>query len=578
MKKDSTTAMKAKKGMRHRMLTMTALVFSGFMILPGAGNAQKDQKSEEITVVAPYTPSLSDAEKLNFFPEIKDQDTSKPLISYTLLSKIYNAPLILDPLVAAKIKGEPIAKLYKNYIRAGMGNYTTPYFEFFANSLRSKEYLFGVHAGHLSSSGKIKDFANCTNSNNMLEVYGKRFFGEHTLRADAGFNRRGLHFYGFRPGDYPAVSLSKDDIRQRFILLTAGIGLNSTYTDDERVNHELSASYYFLKDDYEASEHNIKFKASADKDVSLLSFTEKENIGGSLLVDYFANKDSLSQRNNAVIEFRPLYSLSFDEYFVEAGINVAIEADTVAEVRFHPLLRAEVKVIEDRLITYAGIRGSLTKNSFRLLSEANPFISSTLTLPYSNNKFEQFGGVKGNLFDKMDYDLGFSNASYDNLPFFVSDTSCHFGGGIENQFSVVYDDVRVTSVHASLGYRLREKLQITFAGDFHSYFTKEEKEAWHRPGLELRLMAAYNIQDKILVSGEVFTMNKRYARTFGADKRVVPVELKGFADLNIGIEYRHTRILSAFLNLNNLANTRNYRWYNYPGYRFNVMAGIAYSF
>jgi len=564
--------------MTQLRLTILVLMLSEFMVLPGAGHAQVDQKSEEITVVAPYTPSLSDAEKLNFCPEIKDQDTSKPVISYTLLSKTYNAPLTLDALAAAKIKGEPIAKLYKNYLRAGFGNYTTPYFEFFANSLRSKEYLFGVHGGHLSSSGKIKNYANCTNSNNVLELYGKKFFSEHTLRADAGFNRRGLHFYGYRPDDYPAVSLTKEDLRQRFILLTTRIGLNSAYTDDDRVNHELSASYYFLKDDYESSEHNIGFKASADKDVSLLSFTEKENIGGSLLVDYFANKDSLAQRNNAVVAFRPLYSLSFDEYFIEAGVNMAIEADTVAEVRFHPLLKAEVKVIEDRLVTYAGIRGSLTKNSFRLLSEENPFISSTVPLLYSNNKFEQFGGIKGKMFQKMDYDLGFSNATYDNFPLFVSDTSCHFGGGIENQFGVVYDEVRLTSAHASLGFRLREKLQIIFGGDFHSYFMKEEKEAWHKPGLELRLIAAYNIQDKILLRGEVFTMNKRYARTFGADNQVVPVELDGFADLNLGIEYRHTRILSAFLNLNNLANNRYYRWYKYPGYRFSVLAGVAYSF
>jgi len=88
-----------------------------------------------------------------------------------------------------------------------------------------------------------------------------------------------------------------------------------------------------------------------------------------------------------------------------------------------------------------------------------------------------------------------------------------------------------------------------------------------------------------LVKAELFTRNKMYARTFEeqtngwvtTDVQTVS-EIKGMADLNLGLEYRYTKVLSGFLNFNNLLGQRYYKWYNYPSYKFNMMLGVTYSF
>jgi outer membrane receptor protein involved in Fe transport len=56
-----------------------------------------------------------------------------------------------------------------------------------------------------------------------------------------------------------------------------------------------------------------------------------------------------------------------------------------------------------------------------------------------------------------------------------------------------------------------------------------------------------------------------------------PIELQGIADINLGLEYRYNKILSGFLRLNNIGNTRYYKWNNYPVQGFSVMAGFTYS-
>ncbi len=69
-------------------------------------------------------------------------------------------------------------------------------------------------------------------------------------------------------------------------------------------------------------------------------------------------------------------------------------------------------------------------------------------------------------------------------------------------------------------------------------------------------------------------------RSIGVDTKnnVVAKELKGITDINIGAEYRYTKLLSGYLNFNNIGSFRYYRWNNYPLQRFNMMLGITLSF
>jgi outer membrane receptor protein involved in Fe transport len=99
-------------------------------------------------------------------------------------------------------------------------------------------------------------------------------------------------------------------------------------------------------------------------------------------------------------------------------------------------------------------------------------------------------------------------------------------------------------------------------------------------------MMDYNMQDKFLLKAELFTFSKMYAPAYqhSTDNNGLKVvtqvaeEIKGAVDLNLGVEYRYSKVLSGFINLNNILNQRYYKYYNYPSYRFNLMLGITYSF
>jgi hypothetical protein len=52
----------------------------------------------------------------------------------------------------------------------------------------------------------------------------------------------------------------------------------------------------------------------------------------------------------------------------------------------------------------------------------------------------------------------------------------------------------------------------------------------------------------------------------------------GGADLGFGLEYAFSKKISAWLDLNNLLNSRYARWNNYPVYGLNVLGGLRLRF
>src|SRR6185503_9487831 len=97
-----------------------------------------------------------------------------------------------EPIKPATLEGEPLKRLYKGYVKAGFGNYTTPYGEFFYNSVRSRENGWGIHLKHLSSVATLENKGFSGYSDDAVNLYGKKFIRKYTLFGDADYDRNVL--------------------------------------------------------------------------------------------------------------------------------------------------------------------------------------------------------------------------------------------------------------------------------------------------------------------------------------------------------------------------------------------------
>ena len=533
--------------------------------------AQPGVIDNTVVVVAAYEPTISDAYKITFNPTMKDTVFETPKLSYGIESNSINTSITLDPIKAAKVVGEPVTKLYKNLIEAGFGNYTTPYFELFANSTRSKTDAFGAHIKYLSSTSSIKDYTSSDYSDLNMEVYGNKYLKKSTLDGEVFFSRDALNYYGYDHND-AALSNSIKDTKQRYALIGLNTSYYSNYVDSNSLDYKLTLGYSNLSDFYKSSENNVKLGLDVDQNLKLFKLANRQAIGLKADLDYYNNSTAGTTANTALVKLQPFVSAHLNEYMLYAGLSVNFVTGTESKLYIYPVIEGSLAVIPKVLKVFAGIKGEVTRNSFKSLSDENPYIETNTPLGYANNKFEFYGGVHTSLTKTIDFTARLSTKSIDGFPLFVNDTNT----GNTNKFTVVYDNITVFNINSEIQWRTSEKVTLLAVANWNQYSTNQI-EAWHRPTLDAKFSVYYNISNKIITHLDIFAFDKMYARTF--NKGVAEAStINGMVDFNMGIEYRINKIFSAFVNLNNFGTTQYYNFYNYPTQRFNMLAGLTYAF
>lgn len=531
--------------------------------------------SEEITIIGSYKPTISDAYKITFSPSIDESGFTLPDVSYGINSTRMNTSIVLVDLPPARVVGEPLSKLYHSYIKLGYGNYSTPYFKLFVNSLRNDESQFSFNVNHISSSGKIKDYANSAYSKTNAKIAAKRFFKHSNLSGNVFYDRHMVHYYGFMPGDYEdTITLpSDDDIKQRYQLFGGQAYFSSNNLKEEDFGYKVGIDGYHFQDMYESTESKISVLASFNKGFEIfnrnISIAEiKANL------DYYNTNDSLNNSaNNGVARLNPSINLNFGQYELKLGFTVAAGLDTNSNVDLFPDVEARIKILPQYLTAYAGFTGNIKKSGYRKLAQMNPYIKSIVPFAYTKNKLEFYGGIAGNIEGGFDYAIRISGASVENMPFFVTDSVNDFN----NMFTVIYDDATTTAAKIELGYHYAEKFRLTVSAEISNVKPDSLQEAWYNPSYIFSAEANYIIAERLILKGVLTSYGKQYAKVY-ENKDWTKQEIDAWLDLSLGAEFRYNKNLSIFADFNNVMSDAYQRWYNYPVQKLNFIGGVTYSF
>ncbi len=516
-----------------------------------------------------FRPTVADANKINENPVVNDSTKKLPVKGYNINSKKIVTGFNVSPITPAQMVGEPLTKLYNALVKIGFGNYTTPYGEVWYNSLRSKDNAYGIRMKHMSSSYTAKDYGFAGFSDNEISLTGKKFLKEHTLSGNFDYARNVVHFYGY---DASLHELDKDATAQRFNYFAANAQLMSHYTKAEKFNHDIKLSYYNLADLYKASENNIKATGFVQTTI------HKEVYKVNAAVDFYNDKTSKDTANNTIITLNPNIYATGNRYKAAVGVTAVMDNLDETKFYFYPKIDLSYNVFDNVIIPYIGASGGLHKNSMKAITDENPFVLSHLTMKNTNTKYDLFGGIKGAISSKIDYNARASYSSIGNLMMYVNDTK----DLLANRFDVIYDDAELLNVRGEVAYQLREKIRFNLSGDYYNYKMKTELRAWYLPQVKITFTGNYNISDKIIIKADLFYLDNQYTKTYEnmdtPKEQPVATQLKGMFDANIGGEYRYNKKLGFFININNIANVRYYRYSNYPTQRFSAMLGLSYSF
>ncbi|MFT4801579.1 MAG: hypothetical protein ACI93N_001353 [Flavobacteriaceae bacterium] len=575
------------QSLKIKLLVLGAIIFSINTI-----SAQEEDNlgTEVVNIVKPYSPTISDAFKVKENPLMNDStNTQKKEVNYSIFSVPVASTFTPAKGKATSIEKAKPLKLYDNYATFGIGNYTNVLAEFYSNFEISRTDNFGLFFKHHSSQGGIKDV--------LLDdkFYDTQLEGNYTSRQkdlnydiSAGVKHQLFNWYGLNNlyNAAPPEIINSIDAKHSYF---SGFAEGSLMLEDSYFEKG-TASISYLGDSFSSSEFNIKVKPEFGFDV--IDFPLKIGVD----IDYLSGKFKRNYSNTSGIKYSflnagiiPSYDYSTEDLSVSVGFGayVSLNAEeSKTNFYVYPKIEVSYRLVDELLIVYGGIDGSLAQNSYNNFKEENPFVSPTLHIQPTSELYNAFAGLKGKLSNAIGYNVRASYSKEDDKALFIS--SYYKGQSVDNEgyengnsFTVVYDDHETISFFGELIFEVSNNFNLGINGTYNSYEIKYEIEPWNLPTIEANLFTTFNITEKFYGGASLFFVGERndlFSSSIGSLSDIEVITLDSYFDANAHIGYRFNKQLSILVKGSNLFGNNYQKWANYKVQGIQGMLGASYKF
>jgi len=527
-------------------------------------HAQKDLPTESVEIIRDFDARLLDSEKIDVPPSLPPVDTTTKRQRYDIPAKTLSIAYPPPRIRPIALQTDAVdKKLYKGFIKAGGGVPSSFYTDVAYNIFAQEKLNIGLNLNHhsASNSGNLENqrfaFSKVSGEGTYYDEKGLAFQGK------LGYTSDNVFFYGYNAeleaGD--TTSIPKEQVKQTFSIFDASAKVFNGSRTVSDFNYSAGFDFSVMGDASPTAETSLKLSVSGEK-----WFANAHPFRLNLITDftrYAATVDSTQKLNNYFLQ--PNFTYRAQNFRIRVGANVASSDD---QFTIFPDLELSANVIGSILTIFVGADGDLKKNNFRNLTNYNPFVSSRVTV--KNTRYNSyFVGAKGNI-QGITYRGEFAYKDAKDLALFLDTLEANE----QYRFRVLYDDATILNIKGTVE-AVVEDFKITATLSQNIYTMSEQEKPWHLPALDVNIGLQYaTLEEKLKFKGDLFVQNGVPYR----DENGEASSLNGLFDINLGVEYSFTDNIGAFANVHNLLNNKRERWYRYPIFGFNALAGIYARF
>ncbi len=575
--------MNKKTEMINKCLVITSVLFMFLIPVKAQGPGPK----REVTLYNPYKPSLPEAKKRSFLPDMIDTAKVSPDFKYDIRTTPFMPEYTISPIKAASLLPDPLPKLYKSYVNLGFGNYTTPLAEISITNERSKKGAIGLYARHMSSNGNIKlendKKVYAGYMDNDVSLFGKKFFRKSILDGSIDFSQRRRHAYGHDTAFFDYNPENKD-VR----LTYNNIGVKATFAsstlDSSTFSYRFDVNYDYFYQKESKSRNNAGFKGWMAKSYRDLY------LGSGIEFDHYTFSENVWDKPKYTFAINPFLTKQSSQWHFRLGLQAVLDRNLKNSTEFYlyPDINFGFTIVPSYLSFFTGLSGSLDKNDPATIIEENPFLipdGRLFNALHTDNEIVITAGLKGNTGMNGNYLLSSSYSVINDMLFYSNLVYSNLVDITErgNHFVTLTDNVEVLNLHGEMSGTIKDKIVYQAKGNFYKYTLSGEDYAWNKPAWDAKLGLKYNLRDKILAGVEFVALGSRkqiVTRDLSWPVITVPptvFERPAHFNLNLLAEYRYSKILSFWVRFNNISGNRFYEWAYYPTQRFQGMIGFTYS-
>jgi hypothetical protein len=553
--------------------------------------------TETVDVVKPFSPSISDAFKFKESPVIElESNAKKETVNYTIFSYPVASTFTPSKGVSQGVEKEQQEVLFKNQASFGVGNYGVLNADLFVTENISHFETLGGMFRHHSSQGGIKsveldDFFYDT----AIDLNYSNTQRDLAWKVDFGYKNQIYNWYGL-PTNF-GNSLAPADrailikgIKEQQSYNTFSLGGNVDFV--ESVFEKVGLQLNHFSDAFGSTENRLLVKPSFKVEVLNQVIKTKiviDHVGGSFKKEYWQTNLQPIKYGFTNLGFEPTLALDSDDWTLNIGTGLFFNMDNEKNKnRFfvYPKVTVSYKVVGDLMIFYAGAEGNLEQNSYQEFVSKNSFLSPTINIAPTDNKYDVYAGLKGKLANNVNYTIQGSYINEANKALFKSNDfkvkNTNEGYAFGNSFQVVYDAVKTIRFYGQIKADFSKNVSFALDGTFSSYTSSVEKEAWNLPGIQVNSKLDFILTPKWFAGVNVFYVGERSDQKLDRDILYLtepsPITLASYFDVNAHVGYKYSTRLSGFLRANNIANQRYDKWLDYQVQGFQVVLGANYKF
>ena len=522
-------------------------------------------RKRTIDITSSFKPVLREAVKINFNAAAPVSDTSRPRLSYNIPQQNLLLGYLPAPLKPVALQIDSVnAWKYSNYIKVGVGSVHIPYAQAGFSFGDGKNSFFNVFAKGYTSKGKLPFQKN--NYTGVSAAGTVRTAANLEWNGGVGFKSEDYFLYGFLPNTLP---YTKDYLRQRFQTYGAKLSLRNLQATEYGLTYNPNIKVDVF------SGNNFNGKATETNSVLNLPLTKSFgdefafNLGVTADLTNYKQASKTTVQNN-LYYVSPTVQYKNENFNLYAGVTPAWSNKV-----FHllPNIMADIVTNDKSFTLQVGWIGYYEKGSYQRFAGINPWIAQPTSLMNTRAQ-ELYAGIKGMVWEHFTYSAKASAVQYRDLAMFVNDS-------VDGKtFYTLYSpSTQAVKLHGEIGWTQGEDLSWNNSITLTRYQKIEgQLAAWGLTPLELSSSLRWKLFKDFFLKGDLYAYGAAPYRSKVATNVYRSVNGQSGFDMSAGVEFKVTKALNLWLQMNNIFNNKYERWNQYQVYGFNILGGIVFNF
>jgi len=570
-------------------------LFIGYISLGFLRGQNKENETigvQEVLVVKSYTPSLSDAFKINSSPKLPDSIVSKKSeLKYQFKEVLVVStfqPIKATPL---KLKQKKPAPPQNSLFSGAMGNQKQLFLNISSVVELDRAQRFGLN---FYKDGYGKDLPNTLlKSNEQYSRFGLNHnfrSSEYNANTQFQFKRNLSNYYGLYDQTWDSLLINSIDPE----IKRSKLKLRTHWNWYDFIVRGLSFQANLTTDNFKTTEQQLAIQT--DLEFKL----DKGKIKTEILLEGFTTQFATSYYDNSMEEYRQgqgVLNLFWSDnssdlkFKIGAGVSYVLGMQAFSKpLQYYPKIEILYQKPKSTLNPYLLANGGVQLNTYNALSEINPYLAPTTFLQPTFNRYNATLGVRSQLASVLNFDLGLVYDQVENFSFF---TRLPFDGQndllpykLSNAFEGSYTDLDFYGLNASLKIDFAKNNYIRLDTEYRIYEPQGLEDLWNVPQLEFRWDSQFLWKKNLVFSFNGIVWGNRITAQRPMFFNQTPLKNTLIISGNLPLFFRSTAHLTykiapqfdLFIKSRFSSKGKHGRWAYYPDPSLLLIGGVTYKF